>query len=67
MASMRTSRIDTMINDLKSLERIDGNSETLKQNAIAYLELFADYLDDRNIKSIKKCPGAATQDGHTEI
>ena len=24
-------------------------------------------LDDRNIKSIKKCPGAATPDGHTEI
>lgn len=67
MASMRTSRIDTMINELKSLERIDGNSETLKQNAIAYLELFTDYLDDRNIKSIKKCPGAATPDGHTEI
>lgn len=68
IASTRTSRIDTIINDLKSLERIDGDSETLKMNAIAYLELYADYLDRKGIKAIKKkkCPGAATPDGHTE-
>lgn len=68
MASMRTSGIDTMINDLKSLERIDGESERLKMQAIAYLELYADCLDRKGIKAIKKkkCPGAATPDGHTE-
>lgn len=64
---MRTSKIDAIIAELESLERIDGESETFKRNAIAYLQLFADCLDDRNIKSIKKCPGAATPDGHTEI
>lgn len=64
---MRTSKLDAMISELESLERIDGESETYKLNAIAYLKLFADCLDDRNIKSIKKCPGAATPDGHTEI
>ena len=63
---MRTSKIDAIIAELESLERIDGESETFKRNAIAYLQLFADYLDDRNIKSIKKWPGAATPDGHTE-
>ena len=50
---MRTSKIDAIIAELESLERIDGESETFKRNAIAYLQLFADCLDDRNIKSIK--------------
>lgn len=68
MASIRTSRIDNIIDELKSLERIDGDSETFKLNAIAYLELYADCLDRKGIKAIKKkkCPGAATPDGHTE-
>ena len=61
---MRTSKLDAMISELESLERVDGESEAFKRNAIAYLQLFADYLDGRNIKSIKKCPGAATPDGH---
>lgn len=51
---MRTSKIDAMISELESLERIDGESETFKRNAIAYLQLFADCLDERGIKTIKK-------------
>ena len=61
---IRLKKIEDTVSMLKSLERYDGRSETFMMNAIAYLE---DYLDDRNIKSIKKCPGAATPDGHTEI
>lgn len=62
--SMRASKIDGMISELESLERIDGNSESFKQNAIQYLKLYADYLDNRGIKTIKKCPGEATPNGH---
>ena len=51
---MRTSKIDAMISELESLERIDGESETFKRNAIAYLKLYADCIDERGIKTIKK-------------
>lgn len=33
---MRTSKLDAMISELESLERVDGESETFKRNAIAY-------------------------------
>ena len=51
---MRTSKLDAMISELESLERVDGESETFKRNAIAYLQLYADCIDERGIKTIKK-------------
>ena len=51
---MRTSKIDAIIAALESLERIDGESEKFKRNAIAYLQLFEDCIDERGIKTIKK-------------
>ena len=54
MASIRAGKIDAMIAELESLERIDGNSEVFKKNAIEYLKLYADYIDERGIKTIKK-------------
>ena len=66
MSSIRLNRIDAMIAELKSLERVDDESERLKVMAIRYLETYADRLDAKGVKAIKKCPGAATPDGHTE-
>lgn len=64
---MRVSSIDKMIEQLEALERVDGRTEYYKNQAIAYLKNFADYLDRKNVKTVKeKCPGAATPDGHTE-
>lgn len=53
MTRIRIKKVDDMIATLESLERIDGESESLKKNAIQYLELYADYLDDRGIKTIR--------------
>ena len=53
MSRIRIKKVDDMIATLESLERIDGESESLKKNAIQYLELYADYLDDRGIKTIR--------------
>lgn len=53
MTRIRIKRVDDMIATLESLERIDGESESLKKSAIQYLELYADYLDDRGIKTIR--------------
>ncbi|RGH37345.1 hypothetical protein DW901_13550 [Firmicutes bacterium AM41-5BH] len=64
---MRVASIDKMIEQLESLEKVDDLSEYYKNQAIAYLKNFADYLDRKNVKTVKeKCPGAATPDGHTE-
>ncbi len=54
MSRIRIKKVDDMIATLESLERIDGESESFKKNAIQYLKLYADYLDDRGIKTIKK-------------
>lgn len=62
---MRVSSIDKMIEQLESLERVDGDSEYYKNQAIAYLKDYLMSLDKRNIKTVKeKCPGAATPIGH---
>ena len=53
MTRIRIKRVVDMIATLESLERIDGKSESLKKSAIQYLELYADYLDDRGIKTIR--------------
>ena len=37
MSSIRLNRIDAMIAELKSLERVDDESERLKVTAIKYL------------------------------
>ena len=68
MASIRLKKIEDTVSMLKSLERYDGRSETFMMNAIAYLEDYLDYMNDEEVKTvkIKKCPGAATPDGHTE-
>ena len=53
MTRIRIKKVDDMIATLESLERIDGKSESFKKNAIEYLELYAQYLDDRGIKTIR--------------
>lgn len=50
---MRVAGIDKMIAQLESLEKVDDDSEYFKNRAIAYLKDFADYLDEKNIKTIK--------------
>lgn len=51
---MRVSSIDKMIEQLEALERVDSKSEYYKNQAIAYLKDFADHLDSKDIKTIKK-------------
>lgn len=64
---MRVSSIDKMIEQLETLERVDGRTEYYKNQAIAYLKNYAVSLEDIGVKTIKeKCPGAATPVGHTE-
>ena len=65
---IRLKKIEDTVSMLKSLERYDGRSETFMMNAIAYLEDYLDYMNGEEVKTvkIKKCPGAATPDGHTE-
>ena len=67
--SIRLKKIEDTVSMLKSLERYDGRSETFMMNAIAYLEDYLDYMNGEEVKTvkIKKCPGVATPDGHTEI
>lgn len=50
---MRVAGIDKMIAQLELLEKVDDDSEYFKNRAIAYLKDFADYLDEKNIKTIK--------------
>lgn len=57
---MRVSEIDKMIATLESLERVDKTADYHKSMAIAYLKNFADCLDDKGVKTIKKRPEAAT-------
>ena len=66
--SIRLKKIEDTVSMLKSLERYDGRSETFMMNAIAYLEDYLDYMNGEEVKTvkIKRCPGAATPDGHTE-
>ena len=45
---------------LESLERVDKTADYHKSMAIAYLKNFADCLDDKGVKTIKKRPEAAT-------
>lgn len=54
MVRIRVGKIDDMISTLESLERIDGESESFKKNAVQYLKLYADYLEDKGIKTIKR-------------
>ena len=63
---MRVASIDKMIEQLESLEKVDDLSEYYKDQAVAYFKNYADYLDRKDVKTIKeKCPGAATPVGHT--
>ena len=63
---IRLKKIEDTVSMLKSLEKYDGRSETFMMNAIAYLEDYLDYMNGEEVKTvkIKKCPGAATPDGH---
>ena len=64
---MRVASIDKMIEQLESLEKVDDLSEYYKDQAVAYLKNYADYLDRKDVKTVKeKCPGAGTPDGHTK-
>ena len=51
--SIRVGEIDKMIATLESLERTDKTADYHKRMAIAYLQNFADRLDDKNIRTIK--------------
>ena len=66
MIILRVASIDKMIEQLESLEKVDDLSEYYKDQAVAYLKNYADYLDRKDVKTIKeKCPGAATPVGYT--
>ena len=65
MIILRVASMDKMIEQLELLEKVDDLSEYYKNNVIAYLKNFVDYLNRKNVKTVKeKCPGAATPDGH---
>lgn len=49
-----------MIATLESLERVDKTADYHKSMAIAYLKNFADCLDDKGVKTIKKRPEEVT-------
>lgn len=71
--SMRTKTFIKKIDDeLKLFDGVDLGDDTANNYlkfAVYYMGLVADCLEssgNRTVK-IKKCPGAATPDGHTEI
>lgn len=61
--SIRVGEIDKMIATLESLERTDKTADYHKRMAIAYLQNFADRLDDKNIRTIKMRPEVAASSG----
>ena len=71
--SMRTKTFIKKIDDeLKLFDGVDLGDDTANNYlklAVYYMGLVADCLEssERKTVKIKKCPGAATPDGHTEI
>ena len=71
--SMRTKTFIKKIDDeLKLFDGVDLGDDTENNYlklAVYYMGLVADCLQssERKTVKIKKCPGAATPDGHTEI
>lgn len=71
--SMRTKTFIKKIDDeLKLFDGVDLGDDTANNYlklAVYYMGLVADCLQssERKTVKIKKCPGAATPDGHTEI
>ena len=71
--SMRTKTFIKKIDDeLKLFDGVDLGDDTANNYvkfAVYYMGLVADCLQssERKTVTIKKCPGAATPDGHTEI
>ena len=63
---MRTSKFDRIIEELESLERVDEKFEYNKSQAISYLKNCADWLDELEIKSIKKRPCRTNPVNNTE-
>ena len=61
--SIRVGEIDKMIAILESLERTDKTADYHKRMAIAYLQNFADRLDDKNIRTIKMRPDVVASSG----
>lgn len=45
--------IDKFIQNLEKTERVDGATKYYKTQAIQYLKLYADYLEDKGKKSVK--------------
>ena len=70
--SMRTKTFIKKIDDeLKLFDGVDLGDDTANNYlklAVYYMGLVADCLEssERKTVKIKKCPGAATPDGHTE-
>lgn len=70
--SMRTKTFIKKIDDeLKLFDGVDLGDDTTNNYlklAVYYMGLVADCLQssERKTVTIKKCPGAATPDGHTE-
>lgn len=71
--SMRTKTFIKKIDDeLKLFDGVDLGDDAANNYlklAVYYMGLVADCLQssERKTVKIKKCPGAATPDGHTEI
>lgn len=71
--SMRTKTFIKKIDDeLKLFDGVDLGDDTANNYlklAVYYMGLVANCLQssERKTVKIKKCPGAATPDGHTEI
>ena len=71
--SMRTKTFIKKIDDeLKLFDGVDPGDDATNNYlklAVYYMGLVADCLQssERKTVTIKKCPGAATPDGHTEI
>ena len=62
-------KIDDTVELFESLDLGDFMANYYLGTAIHYMSLAADCLESSGNKTVKtkKCPGAATPDGHTEI
>lgn len=49
---IRVERLDEWIETLKSIERVNRDSEYFKQNAIPYLEQYVDSLKETGRKTV---------------
>ncbi|MCI5590310.1 MAG: hypothetical protein MR394_07515 [Coprococcus comes] len=68
---IRVEKLDEWIETLKSIERVNRDSEYFRQNAIPYLEQYVDSLKEAGLKTVvleekEMRPEAATSIRRTE-